>query len=568
VLLRAAHERSLDDLIHQALERPMSRRAFLQRGRDLGLTLAASSLLTACASTALGGVSAARYLVMLIIDAARSDYLGYGDLPNIRSLMQRGTFYDSAWVGQLESITPASHATIATGCFPASDGGILGFWWEDPETHTNFTCAPLNASDPDSLARLLANSGTPTIAEYLKRHDPHARVYTASGSKFYAADGAGGPHADYINYFWTTQSGGWAPLSIPGHDLPADLINDRRFILPNYKTMPLGQQDALVGQLAVELFQREKPRIMILNLPEMDWPVAHLNGGPLDPAAVRTLMENADRLLGQIIEAYRQAGVLDQTVFMLLGDHGVIPLEKLADPSLIHDAIKQAGTDTVTFDYHTGCFVWLEDPSRSAAVAAAIENAKIPNVSAVYYLTQQRGQLTYVPGPTTSGNVRGTLDGAYRYLLQTMAGNTAAHIVVFYPERTGSVGAGGNYKWLGDHGGASWGSQAIPLILAGPGIKSGYISHFPARLVDLAPTAMRLMGVPYPRCDGVVLADALTNPSQADRNRQAQVARYLIPYAAALRQRSHLDTQGQPTIAPKSSSSSSGSQPIAVNPSY
>lgn len=569
-----AEERPLDDLIAETLERPLSRRTLLARGRDLGLTVAASSFLTACGSAVAahhytsspeGAQVPPKYLVMLIIDAGRPDYMSYANLPHIKRLMERGTYYDRAWVGQLEAITPASHATIASGCFPSNDGGIIGFWWEDPATGTTFNSVPLDGSDPDSLSVIMANAGAPTMAEYLKRHDTRAKVYAASGQKFYAADAAGGPFADYISYYRPTVTGGWGPTCIDGYNLPSHLLAPPRLSEPSLANMPLGQQDKLVGDLAIDVVRKERPRIVILNLPEMDWPVAHLDGGPLSPSAVSTLMRNADRVLGKLIHEYKAAGIFEDTVFMLLGDHGVTPLERFVDSQAIKSAMETIDT-VVSFDSHTGSFGWLADPSLSATAARAVENAGIANLAAVYYLSEINGRQVYRPAPNTASAIHGTLGKAYRYLLHTMAGSTAPHVVCLFPERTGTLGSGGANPWKGDHGGASWASQSIPLIVAGPGIRRGRVSHFPARLADLAPTAMRLLGVPYPRTDGMVLADAMVGPLPQDVARQQRAGQYLAPYAGVLRTQSARETAGMPPMAHTQSTKPSGTVP--VGPAY
>lgn len=569
-------EGHLDDLVTEMIERPMSRRKLLSRGRDLGLTMAASSFLTACGSAVATHNLASnaegsdpppqpKYLVILIIDAARHDYLTYGNLPNMRGLMSVGTYYDRAWVGQLEAITPASHATIGSGCFPANDGGILGFWWKDPATGTTFNSVPLDGSNPDSLAVLMADAGTPTMSEFMKRHDASAKIYAASGQKFYAADAAGGTYADYISYYHVGHDNSWAPTCIGGHDLPADLLSKPGTAAPNYATQLLGNADYLVGKLAIDVVKQEAPRIVILNLPEMDWPVAHVDGGPVTPSSVVTIMENADRVLGMLLDQYRAAGIYEQTAFMVLGDHGVTPLQRFVDRNIVKAAMEDVD-DVVSFDSHTLAVGWLDNKANSSAAATSVENnSGQDNISAVYYLDESSGRKVYRPAPNTARATKNTLGKAYQYLLGTTAGDNAPHVVCFFPERTGTLDSGGAATpWLGDHGGASWSSQAVPLIISGPGVRKGFVSHFPARLVDLAPTAMRLLGVPYPKTDGLVLADAMVGPSRGDLSRQDSARHWLVPYAEALRAHSAREASGLPRM-PRHAKAAGSSQ---VGPSY
>src|SRR5581483_9839954 len=97
--------------------------------------------------------------------------------------------------------------------------------------------------------------------------------------------------------------------------------------------------------------------------------------------------------------------------------------------------------------------------------------------------------------------------------------------------------------WHGDHGGVSWQSHHIPLVLFGAGIRKGFQSAHPASLVDLAPTLLRLLGVPFPMMDGVVLADALDKPHRAEIAAQRMVGRQVTPIVAALQRQSALDIQ-------------------------
>lgn len=69
--------------------------------------------------------------------------------------------------------------------------------------------------------------------------------------------------------------------------------------------------------------------------------------------------------------------------------------------------------------------------------------------------------------------------------------------------------AGGESTWKGDHGGPDWGSQHLPLILSGPGIRRGVVSDWPARLEDIAPTVLMAMGAPTTGMQGIPLAGAL-----------------------------------------------------------
>ena len=571
-------------------DRPVSRRDIFRYGGALGFGAVGASLLASCGPvaqlTASGDFAKpgttppakAKYLVVLIVDAGRGDYLGYGHLPNIKSLIANGTYYPNAFSGIMEATTPACHVALGTGSFPKNNGGVLGFWWEN-SSDEKYSCANLAdpatgsaAIDPNTIETLIREAGAPTMAALLKDVDPTAKVYTSSGVKFYAADAVGGPEADYITYFWNDGPNMYRPLSIPGHQaLPASILNDPSLTSNDWYSMTTdspGLQDALVVDLATKVIERERPRIVILNLPEMDWPVAHLYGGPADAPAVTQLMENADKQLGKLMDLYRNLGIFHETVFCLMGDHGVLPLERQVNTADIPGAVANAGTTINTGDFHTGGFLWINDPTRAMKASTYIDDLKEPGVSAAYFLGDIAGQRTYLPSPQTASRITPQLDNAYRYLLETMNGANAPHVVLLYEERTGTLGAGGNYPWKGDHGGASWASQGVALTMAGPGIRRGYRSQHPARLVDLAPTFLRLLGAPYPSMDGVALADAFASPTAEELTAQTDLAREIVPVAATLRRQSLLDVKGARVKSTTSALKKTAEKNIPLNPNY
>jgi arylsulfatase A-like enzyme len=91
----------------------------------------------------------------------------------------------------------------------------------------------------------------------------------------------------------------------------------------------------------------------------------------------------------------------------------------------------------------------------------------------------------------------------------------SADIVLLYDENTMTLTPSfAKINRKGDHGGATWGAQHIPLVIAGPGVKNGFTSTYPARLTDIAPTVEMALSIQPVRQDGVPLADAFTKPPQ------------------------------------------------------
>src|SRR5207245_52253 len=80
----------------------------------------------------------------------------------------------------------------------------------------------------------------------------------------------------------------------------------------------------------------------LINEPEFDWPLGHVYGGIVDPAKVITLMQAFDRDLGMIERAYRRAGILQQTLFVVTADHGMAPITRFVPSTVITQAVARA----------------------------------------------------------------------------------------------------------------------------------------------------------------------------------------------------------------------------------
>ena len=88
--------------------------------------------------------------------------------------------------------------------------------------------------------------------------------------------------------------------------------------------------------------------------------------------------------------------------------------------------------------------------------------------------------------------------------------------------------------WKGDHGGSTWGVQHVPLVLAGPGIKKGFVTANAAQLEDIAPTVLVDMGVRPTGMEGKAMTEAFTDPYAADVAKRQQEIMRVQPVVNAL----------------------------------
>jgi predicted AlkP superfamily pyrophosphatase or phosphodiesterase len=477
-------------------------------------------------STAFAPVAspAPKYLVLMVLDGARPDYFNTPKLPNLNALRASGTQFSNAFDGILEAETPSGHATIATGSRPDRDG-VLGFdWANDNDRISMFDPAKMGA-----LVQVIQESRVPTLAGLYKAQHPLAKVVALSGHKYYAAAPLGGPSADAIMYYEGDPNGKYIPVAVPGHVPPQGVLNAPGLTSPTIH-VPDGGEDHLATQLALTSIEKVRPRMLLINYPEFDWPLGHVYGGNLNPSKVAVDMQELDTDLGRIEAAYRRAGILNQTLFVITADHGMMPVTRFIPSTVIDNAISQAGTTSPDTATSTADYIWLADLSKAQAVAQNVINAHDPGIQSVYYLTNAGGQQQYVSSNLTA--LSPALEAANQYLLGALLNGHEPAVVAFAKE--GQTFSSTQNGWKADHGGNSWESQHIPLILSGTGIQRGVTSNAPAQLDDVAPTILADMGVNPKGMEGDVLTDALSTPSAAvQRIRQIEV-KQLTPMASAL----------------------------------
>ena len=498
--------------------------------------------------------STARYVCLIVLDAGRPDYISKNlkAMPNMQALLQHARSYDRAWVGSLMSITPPDHAVIGTGALPKHDGGLVNWDWGIHSTGKISPTLQAKQNYQNNWAfQLIKSSGTPTLAGQIRKHYG-GLVIAGSGAHFHAAGPMGGPDASWI-YSYDRINGNWAPYTLGTKPVPARLLNDRplRASLPSsnnstvpllYDPLKLGQQDSLVVSFAIKALQLYRPRGIMINLPEVDT-VGHWSHRWYAEESI--LYKAFDHDLGRLIAAYKQAGIYDQTLFVVTADHGMIQsAHRVLDRDAVVNQIKDTlGQHSIILTNGGGAAgptmtsIWLKDQANNRKAAQLIWSKHYDNVSAIFYLNHRGSRYYYNMAGCESCSA--DLVKAYRYLLSTEAGPTGEDIGILLRENARNSGLP---QMMGRHGGADWGSQQVTLILSGPGVQPG-VSHHPARLTDLAPTIERFMGIAPNARDGIVLADAFQHPNAADTARQTASDTTMSVYVNALMSRANSDVR-------------------------
>jgi hypothetical protein len=539
---------------HSATGQPPGLDFHLKKSLAVTGLLAGLWISPAIASSTTGASdTTAKYLCLIVLDGGRPDYIKHniGHMPNLARMIRNGRMYDRAWVGDLASVTPVSHAVLGTGSLPRNDGGMVNWDWGDTQTgKTSRTLQDIRNFQNGWAFRLMERSGTPTLSKEIRAKYPKGLVVAGGGWHFHGEALLGGPSASWIYYYKVGSNRYFAPFTLGPHPVPRRLLQDRSLQVHEAKStgssvpvvsdpVHIGDQDRLALKFAGKTLRLYRPRALMVNVPEPDIVGHHTLHWGHDE---RILYRSFDRDLGNLLKEYRRARILDQTLFVVVSDHGMMQTN--------HRFLSRPAVETVMKAQHatpelfngggaagpTMNAIWITKRALSQRVGTAVARRHFTNASAVFYLRRQSSQYLYHMAACYGCSQ--SLVRAYRYLVSTMSGPNGPDIVILLRENARTSGFNG---MPGRHGGADWASQHITLLLSGPGVKTG-TSHHPARLVDMAPTIERLMGIAPNARDGLVLADAFQRPDPRDLARQTASDPTLTWYVDAIVARAHADT--------------------------
>lgn len=197
------------------------------------------------------------HVLIVSIDGLRPDCMLRAETPNLRKLMNVGSF--SMWARTTDiAITTPSHTSMLTGVTPEKHG--IDFNGDPPE---------------DAKIRV------PTLFDLAK-----AQGYTtgmASGKRKFTLFAMSG-HLDHI---WTPQES--------------------------------AVDDASTAKHAVAIITQYKPDVMYVHFAATDSTGHAIGWGTPDQLQTISL---ADRALGQVLDAYRDIGLLESTFIIISADHG------------------------------------------------------------------------------------------------------------------------------------------------------------------------------------------------------------------------------------------------------
>jgi predicted AlkP superfamily pyrophosphatase or phosphodiesterase len=432
--------------------------------------LLASLLLLAALAPLAFAAAAARHVVLISIDGLRPEF--YLDdayaAPTLRALVKTGS-HARGVTPVFPSVTYPGHATIVTGVRPARHGipfnviwspaaGSAGRWYEE--------AADLRAPPLWDVARA-------------------AGLTTAAVS-------------------WPVTLGARIDWLIPERDYyvrsePVELLRrattpgllDRLGVVPQPETFKsVVRWDEFLTAVAAGIIRGMRPNLLLLHLVQVDY---FQHRGGREGAEVKPALERVDAHVAAIVSALREAGIAEHTTVIVTGDHS---LQDVARTIHTNEILVRAGFRQCP---------WSPADWRATAHDAGGSSAVFVNDAA---------------GPGTAARAEETLrrEARDRYTIvsrRELDALGAMPDAAFGLEAApgwafgGGCAEGETAGARGTHGFLpSRPSMSTGFIASGAGVRSG-VALERIGLVDVAPTAARLLGLTMTNVEGRVLTEFL-----------------------------------------------------------
>jgi arylsulfatase A-like enzyme len=432
----------------------------------------------------LAQAQSSRHVVLVTIDGFANYHLKNPaiDLPTIRALAAAGV---EAASGEtvFPSVTHPSHTTLLTGVRPLRHG-VINNRMTNRVTGERFHITNLDRT---------ASVKVPTLFDVARRGG-------LSTAAFFWPETKNDPSIDFnIPEVFTPDS------KADINAVPRAVLDELRAAgvpIDDYfryygDSFLMGTSDYVLAQSAAQTIKSRKPSLLAIHLLLTDEVQHEL--GP-DHYRARAALTAADHAVGVLVEAVREAGLADQTTFVVTADHGFATIDKqanlaplFADP-VLKDAVKLHPQGWSLFVEKTPAF----DAARhQAALDRAYQRAATTAGVARIFRSAEFHALgipTYDESPFIAGQdmIIGEVD---TFLTADQANPSTARVPLTPPRH--------------EHGYLPTNPKMFTsLVLSGRGIKKGAtIGH--VRSLDVAPTIARLLGLEMKDVEGRVLVETL-----------------------------------------------------------
>lgn len=411
-------------------------------------------------------------------------------MPNLTAFASDGVFFENHHP-VYPSVTRVNAASIMTGCYPGRHGlvGNTLVVREYDRKRAFSALVPELTKVIEKTGRLLLR---PTLSEILADHNKKfASVGTgSSGNSFVHNPNLGATSGQTVHQEFT---------------IPANLASlvTSKFGHWLEQTEP----DRARNEYAVRVLTEYVLDDQELAVYWCDEPDHTQHAAGVNSEQGKEALEVADSTFGTVVEWLDKKGQLGETDIMVVSDHGYSTSQGMID---VESLIRHAGFAPV--DGPGGVITAV----NGGSVFFWVNDRLTPAVDRLAEWLMAQPWCGAITVPDAHGGVEGTLPAR----LVGLEGERAPDLTMSFTWNSDLNEAGvpghfysaGKGKGKGDHGSMSKHEMRNTLIASGPSFKSGVRANIPTGNVDLAPTTLRILGLPGgDSMDGRVLEEALAD---------------------------------------------------------
>lgn len=420
------------------------------------------------------------------VDAMVYEDLKYlQDLPCFGDLMKNG-----ARVNRMRTIYPSStypvHVSIASGCYPNKHGVInnevLDFGKSPCAWNWFHDCVKV----PDIFDAAKA-AGLTTAAVFWPVTGNHKSI-------------------DYlVDEYWPQNENDTAEAVFLRSGTTQDVYEKTvKKYLPGLKIRSHPDTDNFILNCACDMIRTYQPDLLMIHPANID-SFRHQTG--LFTDKVHTGLLDVEKWLDQLITATKNAGVYEDTVFVILSDHGMLNISRVMHLNVL---LREAGLIKVNPD---GSMASWQAYCKSAGLSAQVflndpDDQELHD--RVYQLlTELRDNEVYGIGEVFTReeiNEKEHLDGGFSFAIETDGytsfGENWNRPLMRSFDTT-------DYRFgRATHGHLPYKGPQPVFLMNGPGIQHGVVLEHGV-IVDEAPTIAKLLGIDLPLADGVCIQELL-----------------------------------------------------------
>ncbi len=415
----------------------------------------------------------AKHLIVISYDAFSEDNWDKArKLPNLAQLIKNGA-YSAKLKSVYPTLTYVVHTTMVTGVYPDKHG-----------IYHNNPLQPFVSEKDQSWFWFKKDVKVPAVYDALKKQGMKSAgiLWPVTGK---AAIRYNIPEIRAIKQ--ENQA-----LKILKNGSPFYSIGMERKFGSLRKGIKQPYLDNFTTRCAIDTIKRKKPNLLLMHLIDLD-DAKHEYG--TDSPKIDEVLLRMDKRLGEIIQAVREAGMIDDTVFMVVGDHGQINVrykvrlnQLLKEKGLIYEENHELRWRAYIQNAGGSAYLHLKENDYEAEQLAlnVLRKAMAEGCYGVERLYNKE-ELERLHAPSTAS-----------YMIEAKSGycfsdGLKGAVITDLKEQGIKYATHGFSPDKPDY--------QCNLVISGECIKDEY-QLGDIQMIDIAPTIAEILGVEFKNCDG------------------------------------------------------------------